>query len=150
MYSERILHVVVMGKVSRSRFHFNYQRQLSIELKEDPSRCYSKAHITQFPGKIYPGFIVNRLLVPYLGEAIAMVERGDASFKDVDTAMKLGAGYPMGPFELLDYVGLDLHMRICEDPNNPLARPSPLIEGLVKQGKCGVKTGEGFYKYGKK
>lgn len=54
-----------------------------------------------------PGFIVNRLLVPYMMEAIRMVERGEASPRDVDTAMKLGAGYPMGPFELTDYVGLD-------------------------------------------
>ncbi|UYV84320.1 HADH, partial [Cordylochernes scorpioides] len=54
-----------------------------------------------------PGFVVNRLLVPYLLEAIRMLERGDASPRDIDTAMKLGAGYPMGPFELADYVGLD-------------------------------------------
>ena len=54
-----------------------------------------------------PGFIVNRLLVPNLMEAVRLVERGDASPKDVDTAMKLGAGWPMGPFELADYVGLD-------------------------------------------
>ena len=61
-----------------------------------------------------PGFIVNRLLVPYLMEAIRMVERGDASAKDVDTAMKLGAGYPMGPFELADYVGLDTNKFIMD------------------------------------
>lgn len=54
-----------------------------------------------------PGFVVNRLLIPYLAEAARMLERGDASAKDIDTAMKLGAGYPMGPLELLDYVGLD-------------------------------------------
>lgn len=54
-----------------------------------------------------PGFIVNRLLVPYMMEAVRMVERGEATPQDVDTAMKLGAGYPMGPFELTDYVGLD-------------------------------------------
>lgn len=54
-----------------------------------------------------PGFIVNRLLVPYMLEAARMVQRGDATIEDVDAAMKLGAGYPMGPFELLDYVGLD-------------------------------------------
>merc|ERR1719292_125450 len=54
-----------------------------------------------------PGFIVNRLLVPYLMEAVRMVERGDASAKDVDVAMKLGAGHPMGPFELADYIGHD-------------------------------------------
>lgn len=54
-----------------------------------------------------PGFIVNRLLVPYMYEALRLAERGDASVKDIDVAMKLGAGYPMGPFELADYVGLD-------------------------------------------
>lgn len=54
-----------------------------------------------------PGFVVNRLLVPYMAEAVRLVERGDATARDVDTAMKLGAGYPMGPFELADYVGLD-------------------------------------------
>merc|ERR1712147_340208 len=59
-----------------------------------------------------PGFIVNRLLVPYILEAVRMVERGDASVKDVDTAMKLGAGYPMGPFELADYEGLDTNKLI--------------------------------------
>jgi len=54
-----------------------------------------------------PGFIVNRLLVPYMMEAVRLYERGDGSKEDIDVAMKLGAGYPMGPFELLDYVGLD-------------------------------------------
>ena len=72
-----------------------------------------------------PGFIVNRLLVPYLMEAVRMVERGDASARDVDTAMKLGAGYPMGPFELADYVGLDTNKFIMEGwserfPGEPL------------------------------
>lgn len=54
-----------------------------------------------------PGFIVNRLLMPYLADAIRLVERGDAEMRDVDTAMRLGAGHPMGPFELMDYIGLD-------------------------------------------
>jgi len=96
------------------------------------------------------GFIVNRLLGPYIQEAIAMVERGDASFQDVDAAMKLGAGYPMGPFELLDYTGLDLHKFINENPDHPFRRESSLINEMVAQGKLGVKTGEGFYKYNKK
>ena len=61
-----------------------------------------------------PGFIVNRLLVPYMMEAIRMAERGDATPEDIDTAMKLGAGYPMGPFELADYVGLDTTKFIVE------------------------------------
>jgi len=99
-----------------------------------------------------PGFIVNRLLVPYMFEALRMYERGDASMKDIDTAMKLGAGYPMGPFELTDYVGLDTSKFIVDgwakqDPNNPLFKPSPLLNKLVAEGKLGRKTGEGFYKY---
>jgi 3-hydroxyacyl-CoA dehydrogenase len=61
-----------------------------------------------------PGFIVNRLLVPYLMEAVRMAERGDATTKDIDLAMKLGAGYPMGPFELADYVGLDTNKFIID------------------------------------
>lgn len=64
-----------------------------------------------------PGFIVNRLLVPYMMEAVRMVERGDATPQDVDTAMKLGAGYPMGPFELTDYVGLDTCKFILDGAN---------------------------------
>ncbi|XP_013073468.2 hydroxyacyl-coenzyme A dehydrogenase, mitochondrial-like isoform X1 [Biomphalaria glabrata] len=101
-----------------------------------------------------PGFIVNRLLVPYMVEAIRLVERGDASPRDVDTAMKLGAGYPMGPFELLDYVGLDTTKFIIDgwskrDPENPLFKPSPILNKLVDDNKLGLKTGEGFYKYNK-
>ncbi|GMR32220.1 hypothetical protein PMAYCL1PPCAC_02415, partial [Pristionchus mayeri] len=99
-----------------------------------------------------PGFIVNRLLIPYMYEALRMADRGDASFKDIDTAMKLGAGYPMGPFELCDYVGLDTTLFIGQGwaknyPNEPSFKPSPTLEKLVKEGKLGRKTGEGFYKY---
>jgi len=99
-----------------------------------------------------PGFIVNRLLVPNLMEAIRMVERGDASPKDVDVAMKLGAGYPMGPFELADYVGLDTTKFIIDGwhakyPNETLFNPSEALNKLVAEGKLGKKTGEGFYKY---
>jgi len=96
------------------------------------------------------GFIVNRLLGPYIQEAIAMVERGDATFQDVDAAMKLGAGYPMGPFELLDYTGLDLHKFINENPDHPFRQVSPLINKMVDEGKLGVKSGQGFYNYSKK
>jgi 3-hydroxyacyl-CoA dehydrogenase len=99
-----------------------------------------------------PGFIVNRLLVPYLMEAIRMVERGDASAKDVDTAMKLGAGHPMGPFELADYVGLDTNKFIMDGwsaryPDETLFRQSEMLNKLVAENKLGKKTGEGFYKY---
>jgi len=99
-----------------------------------------------------PGFIVNRLLVPYLMEAVRLVERGDASAKDVDLAMKLGAGHPMGPFELADYVGLDTNKFIMDGwseryPDETLFRQSELLNKLVAEGKLGKKTGEGFYKY---
>jgi len=102
-----------------------------------------------------PGFIVNRLLVPYLMEAIRLLERGDASAKDIDIAMKLGAGYPMGPFELSDYVGLDTSKFILDGwyekhPENPLFKPVETLNKLVSEGKLGRKTGEGFYKYEKK
>ena len=85
-----------------------------------------------------------------LQDAIAMVERGDATYKDVDTAVKLGLGYPMGPFELLDYTGIDLHKHINDNPEFPIRRPSKLIDRMVAEGKFGMKSGEGFYKYNKK
>ena len=97
-----------------------------------------------------PGFIVNRLLVPLLSEAVQMVERGDATFQDIDIGMKLGAGHPMGPIELMDYTGLDLHADITKSNAVPGLKKSPIIEKLVAEGKFGVKTGEGFYKYSKK
>lgn len=101
------------------------------------------------------GFIVNRLLVPYQMEAIRLLERGDASAKDIDIAMKLGAGYPMGPFELADFVGLDTVKFIVDvfhksDPENPLMKPIPLLNQMVSEGKYGRKSGEGFYKYDSK
>uniref|UniRef100_V5GTA0 3-hydroxyacyl-CoA dehydrogenase n=1 Tax=Anoplophora glabripennis TaxID=217634 RepID=V5GTA0_ANOGL len=101
-----------------------------------------------------PGFVVNRLLVPYMAEAIRMMERGDASPQDIDTAMKLGAGYPMGPIELADYVGHDTSLSISEGwhkkfPDNPLFEPCASVKKLVSEGKLGRKSGEGFYKYNK-
>ncbi|XP_054634591.1 hydroxyacyl-coenzyme A dehydrogenase, mitochondrial [Dunckerocampus dactyliophorus] len=98
-----------------------------------------------------PGFIVNRLLIPYMMEAIRLHERGHGSKEDIDIAMKLGAGYPMGPFELMDYVGLDTVKFIMDgwskmDPNNPIFAQSELLNKLAAEGKFGKKTGEGFYK----
>jgi 3-hydroxyacyl-CoA dehydrogenase len=95
---------------------------------------------------------VNRLLVPYLAEAIRMVERGDATPADIDAGMTLGCGYPMGPFTLLDYVGLDTTLFILEGwaklhPENPLFSPPKLLLDKVKAGKLGRKTGEGFFKW---
>jgi len=99
-----------------------------------------------------PGFVVNRLLVPLLHEAVLMVERGDATFRDVDTGMELGCGHPMGPIKLLDYVGLDTTLSILEGwhqryPNEPMFKPSELLKRMVKEGKLGRKSGRGFYEW---
>lgn len=79
---------------------------------------------------------------------------GDASKEDIDIGMKLGAGYPMGPFELADYTGLDTNkfalQVMYEKTKNPVFAPIPLIDKMVAEGKLGIKSGEGFYKYSKK
>ena len=107
---------------------------------------------TTVAAKDTPGFIVNRLLVPNLMEAVRMMERGDAKATDIDVAMKLGAGHPMGPIELFDYIGLDTMKFIIDGwsknyPNEPLFEPSQLLDKHVSEGKLGRKSGEGFYKY---
>ncbi|XP_047535719.1 probable 3-hydroxyacyl-CoA dehydrogenase B0272.3 isoform X1 [Vanessa atalanta] len=100
-----------------------------------------------------PGFVVNRLLGPYSAEALRMYERGDASKEDIDIGMKLGASLPMGPLELADYTGLDTNKFVLqvlyEKTNNPVFKPIDLLEKMVAEGKLGIKTGEGFYKYTK-
>jgi len=97
------------------------------------------------------GFIVNRLLVPYLLDAIRAYEEGVGSIEDIDTSMKLGCGYPMGPFTLLDFVGLDTtyyitHVMYDEFKERRFASP-PLLKRLVMAGWYGRKTGRGFYDY---
>ena len=97
------------------------------------------------------GFIVNRLLVPYLLDAIRAYEEGVGSIEDMDNAMKLGCGYPMGPFTLLDFVGLDTtyyitHVMFDEFKERRFASP-PLLKRLVMAGWYGRKTGKGFYDY---
>ena len=97
------------------------------------------------------GFIVNRLLVPYLLDAIRAYEEGVGSIEDIDNAMKLGCGYPMGPFTLLDFVGLDTtyyitHVMYDEFKERRFASP-PLLKRLVMAGWYGRKSGKGFYDY---
>ena len=96
-------------------------------------------------------FIVNRLLVPYLLDAIRVYEGGLASLEDIDQAMKLGCGYPMGPFTLLDLVGLDTTMYVAEvmfdEFREPRYAPPPLLKRMVMAGQLGRKTGRGFYTY---
>jgi 3-hydroxybutyryl-CoA dehydrogenase len=98
-----------------------------------------------------PGFIVNRLLVPYLLDAIRSYEHGLGTVEDIDKGMKLGTGYPMGPFTLLDFVGLDTTYYIAnimfEEYREPTYAPPPLLKRMVLAGRLGRKSGHGFYKY---
>jgi len=98
-------------------------------------------------------FIVNRLLVPYLLDAIRVYEGGLATLEDIDTAMKLGCGYPMGPFTLLDLVGLDTTMYVAEvmfeEFREARYAPPPLLKRMVMAGQLGRKSGKGFYDYRK-
>ncbi len=98
-----------------------------------------------------PGFIVNRLLVPYLLDAVRAYENGLGTLEDIDTGMKLGCGYPMGPFTLLDFVGLDTTYYIAnimfEEFREPAYAPPPLLKRMVLAGRLGRKSGQGFYKY---
>ena len=98
-----------------------------------------------------PGFIVNRLLVPYLLDAIRAYENGLGTLEDIDNGMKLGCGYPMGPFTLLDFVGLDTTYYIAnimfDEFREPAYAPPPLLKRMVLAGRLGKKSGRGFYTY---
>jgi len=100
------------------------------------------------------GFVVNFLLIPYLLSAIRMYEHGVATKEDIDTGMKLGCGYPMGPFQLLDYVGLDTTLYAAEaiykDFPDPAYAPPTLLRRMVQAGRMGLKSGRGFYEYPEK
>jgi 3-hydroxybutyryl-CoA dehydrogenase len=98
-----------------------------------------------------PGFIVNRLLVPYLLDAIRAYENGLGTLDDIDKGMKLGCGYPMGPFTLLDFVGLDTTYYIAnimfDEFREPAYAPPPLLKRMVLAGRVGKKVGKGFFDY---
>ena len=105
-----------------------------------PVRCRDEA-----------GFIVNALLFPYLNSAVTMLERGVASKEDIDTAMQGGCGFPMGPFQLLDLIGLDVSLavldRLYEARRDPGCVPAALLRSMVTANQLGRKTGAGFYDY---
>ncbi len=100
------------------------------------------------------GFVVNFLLIPYMLSAVRMYENGLATMEDIDTGMKLGCGYPMGPFELLDYVGLDTTLYAAEaiyrEYPDPAYAPPTLLRRMVQAGRYGMKTGRGFREYAEK
>lgn len=98
-----------------------------------------------------PGFVVNRILIPMINEAVGIYAEGIASVEDIDSAMKLGANHPMGPLALGDLIGLDVCLAIMEVLYNEFAdskyRPHPLLKKMVRAGQLGRKSGKGFYQY---
>lgn len=132
--------VEVVRTISTSEETIETVKQFAISLGKTPVLAKDTA-----------GFIVNFLLIPYMLAAIRMLENGMATREDIDTAMKLGCGYPMGPFTLLDYVGLDTTLwaaeAIYEEYKDPLYAPPPLLRRMVLSGMYGRKSGKGFYEY---
>ena len=132
--------VEIVQTISTSDETIETVRQFALSLGKTPVLAKDSA-----------GFIVNFLLIPYLLAAIRMLENNQASRDDIDTAMKLGCGYPMGPFTLLDYVGLDTTLwaaeAIYEEYKDPLYAPPPLLRRMVQSGMRGKKSGKGFYNY---
>ncbi|MGZ4553123.1 MAG: 3-hydroxyacyl-CoA dehydrogenase family protein [Mycobacteriaceae bacterium] len=132
--------VEIVSTVSTDADVLATSQKLCLDLRKVPVNCGDRA-----------GFIVNALLFPYLNDAIRMLEGHYASADDIDTAMRLGCGLPMGPFQLLDVVGLDVSLAIeqtlyLEFREAGLA-PAPLLEHLVTAGRLGRKTGKGFREY---
>jgi 3-hydroxybutyryl-CoA dehydrogenase len=99
----------------------------------------------------YPGFVANRILMPMINEAILSLQEGVAGVEEIDTVMKLGMAHPMGPLQLADFIGLDVCLSILnvmhDGFKNPKYAPCPLLVNMVRAGKLGVKSGEGFYNY---
>lgn len=110
-------------------------------------------HLKKVPTEVndYPGFVANRILMPMINEAIETLYTGVAGVEEIDTVMKLGMAHPMGPLQLADFIGLDVCLSILEVMydgfKNPKYAPCPLLVNMVRAGKMGVKSGEGFYDY---
>jgi 3-hydroxybutyryl-CoA dehydrogenase len=137
--------VMPLVEVTRGRDTSDETLTTTVEL----SRSLNKTPITSLD---YPGFIVNRMLVPFINEAIRALMEGLGSREDIDQGAKLGLHHPMGPLELADFVGLDTHLYICgvlyDGLHDARFAAPPLLRQLVDAGHFGRKTGRGFYRYG--
>jgi 3-hydroxybutyryl-CoA dehydrogenase len=135
--------VEVVRTILTSNETFDRAFEFARSLGKEPIACRDNS-----------GFVVNRLLVPYLLDAVRALEEGVGSVEDIDKGMQLGCGYPMGPFTLLDFVGLDTTYYIAnimfEEYRERRFAPPPLLKQMVLAGRLGKKSGRGFYDYGKK
>src|ERR1700739_2421706 len=133
--------VEVVGTITTSKDVLDEAAKFANSLGKVPIRTSDRS-----------GFIVNRLLVPYLLDAVRALEEGVGNVEDIDKGMKLGCGYPMGPFTLLDFVGLDTTYYIAnimfEEYREPAYAPPPLLKRMRLAARLGRKSGRGFYEYG--
>ena len=139
--SMKLVEVIRGANTTQETFEFIYN--LSKEIGKDPVEVNEA-----------PGFVVNKILIPMINEAIVVLETGVASVEDIDKAMQLGANHPMGPLALADFIGLDICLAIMDTIYNDTCdskyRAATLLRKMVRGGQLGKKSGKGFYDYSKK